>query len=222
MAAQSDTRTRKSARARDFYLPGLAYDEMFAADGAPRPHYRALFSRIASLSAAELDERQHALEQSFLLQGITFTVYGAGETTERIIPTDLFPRILPAREWTRIEQGLSQRLRALNAFLADIYGAQKILADGVTPRDLVLGAPSYRREMHGVAAPHASFVNVSGADLIRAESGEFYVLEDNLRCLPASATCWPTATPPSAPSPARSETPAFGRWSAIRTFCWRC
>ncbi|MDR3507297.1 MAG: circularly permuted type 2 ATP-grasp protein [Caulobacteraceae bacterium] len=154
---------------------------MFAADGTVRPHYAALEERIATLTPAELGERQRTLEQSFLLQGITFTVYGAENTTERIIPTDLLPRIIPSAEWARIESGLTQRLRALNLFLADIYGAQKILADGIVPRDLVLGAPSYRREMRGLYVPHNSYVNVCGSDLIRDGQGEFAVLEDNLR-----------------------------------------
>src|SRR5476651_1049205 len=101
------------------YLPGRAFDEMIAAGGAVRPHYEVLQDRIASLGAEELGERQRTLERSFLLQGITFTVYGAESATERIIPTDLFPRIIPADEWARIEAGLTQRLKALNIFLAD-------------------------------------------------------------------------------------------------------
>jgi uncharacterized circularly permuted ATP-grasp superfamily protein len=164
-----------------FYRPGRSYDEMFAADGSVRAHYAALQTRMTTLSQAELADRQRTLEQSFLLQGITFTVYGADSATERIIPTDLFPRIIPAAEWRRIEAGLTQRLRVLNTFLADIYGEQKILADGVVPADLVLGAPSYRREMRGLFVPHNAYVNVSGADLIRGEDGAFAVLEDNLR-----------------------------------------
>ncbi len=164
-----------------FYSPGRSYDEMFAADGSVRAHYAALQNRMSSLSPAELANRQRTLEQSFLLQGITFTVYGAEATTERIIPTDLFPRIIPAAEWAKIEAGLTQRLKALNLFLADIYGDQKILADGVVPRELILDAPSYRREMRGLYVPHNTYVNVSGADLIRDEAGEFAVLEDNLR-----------------------------------------
>ena len=164
-----------------FYRPGRSYDEMFAADGSVRAHYDALHTRMLTLSPIEMAERQRTLEQSFLLQGITFTVYGADSATERIIPTDLFPRIIPGSEWRRIEAGLTQRLRALNTFLADIYGEQKILADGVVPPDLVLGAPSYRREMLGLFVPHNAYVNVSGADLIRGEDGAFAVLEDNLR-----------------------------------------
>jgi len=154
---------------------------MFTADGKVRLNYAALHARMASLSGAELANRQWTLEQSFLMQGITFTVYGGETTTERIIPTDLFPRIIPGAEWATIDAGLSQRLRALNMFLADIYGDRKILADGVVPRELVLGAPSYRREMLGLYVPHGSYVNVSGADLIRGEDGAFAVLEDNLR-----------------------------------------
>ena len=171
----------RDSLAPERYRPDRFYDEMFMADGSVRPHFAALESRLATLTPAELAERQRTLEQSFLLQGITFTVYGAETTTERIIPTDLLPRIIPAGEWARIEAGLIQRVRALNCFLTDIYGDQKILADGIVPRELVLGAPSYRREMRGLFVPHNAYVNVCGSDLIRDGRGEFAVLEDNLR-----------------------------------------
>jgi uncharacterized circularly permuted ATP-grasp superfamily protein len=163
------------------YPAAEAYDEMFAADGRTRPHYALLHSQIEALGPMALADRQTTLERSFLLQGITFTVYGGESTTERIIPTDLFPRILSAAEWATIETGLIQRLRALNLFLADIYGAQKILTDRLIPRDLVLGAPSYRRQMQHLYVPHQAYVNVCGSDLIRGPCGEFFVLEDNLR-----------------------------------------
>jgi uncharacterized circularly permuted ATP-grasp superfamily protein len=163
------------------YLPGAAYDEMIAHGGEVRSHYEVLQDRIASLGAEELEERQRTLERSFLLQGITFTVYGAESATERIIPTDLFPRIIPAEEWAVIERGLTQRLTALNIFLGDIYGEQKILMDGVVPRDLVMGAPSYRREMQHLYVPFSAYANVCGSDLIRGQDGAFVVLEDNLR-----------------------------------------
>jgi uncharacterized circularly permuted ATP-grasp superfamily protein len=169
------------ALAETAYLPGEAYDEMFAPGGLTRANYRLLEQDIQSLGAQALADRQKTLERSFLLQGITFTVYGAGSTTERIIPTDLFPRIIPANEWAIIEAGLVQRLTALNLFLADIYGEQRILADGVAPRDLILGCPAYRRQMHGLFVPHRAYVNVCGSDLIRGADGEFLVLEDNLR-----------------------------------------
>jgi uncharacterized circularly permuted ATP-grasp superfamily protein len=163
------------------YRPGVSYDEMFDPEGRVRSNYLSLDARLATLTATDLAERQRTLEQSFLLQGITFTVYGAENTTERIIPTDLLPRIIPAAEWSRIEAGLIQRLRALNLFLGDIYGERKILQDGVVPRELILGAPSYRREMIGLYVPHSAYVNVCGSDLIRGQDGEFAVLEDNLR-----------------------------------------
>jgi len=157
------------------------YDEMTGPSGEVRPHYAALARRVASLSDEDLAERQRLLERFFLLQGITFTVYGAESSTERIIPTDLLPRIIPAAEWATIEAGLVQRLRALNMFLADIYSDQKILMDGVVPRELVLGAPSYRREMQNLYVPHGAYANVCGSDLIRKPDGGFAVLEDNLR-----------------------------------------
>jgi len=157
------------------------YDEMVDPSGEVRPHYAALARRVASLSDEDLAERQRLLERFFLLQGITFTVYGAESSTERIIPTDLLPRIIPAEEWATIEAGLVQRLRALNMFLADVYSDQKILMDGVVPRELVLGAPSYRREMQDLFVPHQAYANVCGSDLIRKPDGGFAVLEDNLR-----------------------------------------
>lgn len=163
------------------YLPGQAFDEMYAAGGEVRDHYASVHARLTTLSPEALADRQKTLERSFLLQGITFTVYGAETTTERIIPTDLVPRIIPAGEWNHIESGLIQRLRALNMFLDDIYGEQKILMDGIVPRELVLGAPSYRREMQHLYVPHKAYANVCGSDLIRGQDGQFAVLEDNLR-----------------------------------------
>jgi len=165
----------------DSYPLGRAYDEMYAAGYAVRAHYQALHTRLSELSSAELLERQKVQERLFLLQGITFTVYGADEAVERIIPTDVVPRIIPAVEWASIESGLVQRLTALNMFLSDIYNDQKILKDGIVPRELVLGAPSFRREMVGIYVPFGAYTNVCGSDLIRGEDGGYAVLEDNLR-----------------------------------------
>lgn len=167
--------------AQPFYTPGAAFDEMYDGENGVRDHYGVMHERLSSLSGEDLSARQTTLERSFLLQGITFTVYGAEAATERIIPTDLIPRIIPSAEWDRIEAGLTQRLRALNMFLADIYGEQQILMDGILPRELVLGAPSYRREMQHLYVPHKAYANVCGSDLIRGQDGAFYVLEDNLR-----------------------------------------
>lgn len=164
------------------YALGAAYDEMFAPDGTVRPPYGELGRQVSALAPEELHRRQQACEQSFLHQGITFTVYGdKQQVTERIIPTDLIPRIVTGAEWARVEAGLKQRATALNLFLADIYGEGRVLRDGVVPRKMILGSKHYRREMRGLPIPHGAYVNVCGTDLIRREDGAFAVLEDNLR-----------------------------------------
>lgn len=164
----------------DYQIDG-AYDEMFDSDGRSRPHYAALYQRILELTADELRHRQQAADLSFLHQGITFTVYGRTEGTERIFPYDLLPRIITAAEWSTIEQGLTQRITALNLFLKDIYTDAHILADGIVPPELIYSCQHYRREMRSVRIPHDRYVSVCGTDLIRLPSGEFVVLEDNLR-----------------------------------------
>jgi uncharacterized circularly permuted ATP-grasp superfamily protein len=158
-----------------------AYDEMFDGQGRSRTHYEALYQRILDLTAEELRHRQQAADLSFLHQGITFTVYGRTEGTERIFPYDLLPRIITAREWATIELGLAQRITALNLFLKDIYGEAKILADGVVPIEMIYSSHHYRREMRGLRVPRDAYVTVCGTDLVRLPSGEFVVLEDNLR-----------------------------------------
>lgn len=163
------------------YALGAAWDEMFTSDGNPRAHAAALYEALTTLPADELVRRQQACEQSFLHQGITFTVYGNEESTERIIPTDLLPRIVPGAEWDKLDRGLKQRLTALNLFLKDIYNEGRILNEGVVPRDLVFGSKHYLRSMRGVSVPLNAYVNVCGTDIIRREDGSFVVLEDNLR-----------------------------------------
>src|SRR5271168_2281913 len=158
-----------------------AYDEMFEAPGQPRAHYRALFQTILSLPPEELRRTQQAADLSFLHEGITFTVYGSQEGTEKIFPNDLLPRIIPAAEWTGIEKGLKQRLTALNLFLKDIYHEGRILADGVVPRELVYSCRHFRREMRGLSVPRDVYVSICGTDLVRLPDGNFAVLEDNLR-----------------------------------------
>ena len=148
---------------------------------APRPPYRALHQRMLELPADELRYLQQSAELSFLNQGITFTVYGQEEGTERIFPYDLVPRILTAAEWHTIEQGLTQRITALNLFLKDIYHEGKVLADGVIPRELVYTCRHYRREMRGIRVPRDMYTTVVGTDLVRVGDGRFLVLEDNLR-----------------------------------------
>lgn len=156
------------------------YDEMFDADGAPREHCRALWETLDAMAPSAIAELQERAEHSFLHEGITFAVYGEEGAQERIIPIDCLPRIINATEWDHITTGLTQRLRALNMFLADIYDTGRVFEDGVIPVDLVRGCPQYRIEMRGVKPPLGMHVAVCGTDLVRTLDG-FMVLEDNLR-----------------------------------------
>ena len=156
------------------------YDEMFDADGAPREHCRELWEALGRMAPEDIAAMQERAERSFLHEGITFAVYGEEGAQERIIPIDVLPRIVDAATWDFIERGLHQRIKALNLFLADIYGPRRILADGVIPVDMVLGCPQYRIEMRGVAVPRGIYVALCGTDLVRTNDG-FMVLEDNLR-----------------------------------------
>jgi uncharacterized circularly permuted ATP-grasp superfamily protein len=158
-----------------------AFDEMREAGGEVRPQYRALAETLARLPAEELQRRKQSADLAFLTQGITFTVYGRDEGTERIFPYDLLPRLVTAAEWDHIERGLTQRITALNLFLRDVYSDAKILNDRVIPRELVYSCRHYRRQMRGLQVPRNVYIAVVGSDLLRLNNGEFVVLEDNLR-----------------------------------------
>ena len=158
-----------------------AYDEMFDADWRARSHYRPLIEELLVASPDELRQRQLEADRAFLTQGITFTVYGDDQGTERIFPFDLLPRIITSREWDTLERGLAQRLTAVNLFLKDIYHEGRILAERVVPPELVYSCRHYRREMRGVRVHKDIYVSIAGTDLIRLEDGSFVVLEDNLR-----------------------------------------
>jgi uncharacterized circularly permuted ATP-grasp superfamily protein len=158
-----------------------AYDEMFGSPGVPRSHYQALFRTLLELPPEELKKSQQAADLSFLHQGITFTVYGNEQGTERVFPNDLLPRIISGAEWHTIERGLTQRITALNLFLQDIYHQGRILADGVVPRELIYSCKHFRREMRGLPVPRGIYVSICGTDLVRLPDGGFAVLEDNLR-----------------------------------------
>src|SRR5439155_14920762 len=127
------------------YRFDMAYDEMFEAQTLPREHYQALQRTLLGLAPEELRKSQQAADLTFLHEGITFTVYGSKEGTERIFPNDLLPRIIPANEWAQIEKGLTQRLTALNLFLRDIYHEGRILAEGIVPRELIYSCRHFRR-----------------------------------------------------------------------------
>ena len=158
-----------------------AYDEMFAGEGALREHYGALLEHFGTLPPEEIQRHKQAADLSFLNQGITFTVYGRDEGTEKIFPYDLLPRIITSAEWATVERGLTQRITALNLFLKDIYNEGRILEDGIVPREVVYSCKQFRRQMVGLQVPRNIYVAVCGTDLIRLENGEFVVLEDNLR-----------------------------------------
>jgi len=158
------------------------YDELIDRDGAPRPGARLLVRRIESLPEGELLKRQQAAEVAMYDRGITFTVYGEEQGTERIIPFDVIPRIVEAAEWSRLERGLAQRAHALNLFIEDVYHGQKVVKDGVVPGDLIASAKSFRPVCVGMDVPKGIWNHITGTDLVRDRDGTFYVLEDNMRC----------------------------------------
>ncbi|HHE32033.1 MAG TPA: circularly permuted type 2 ATP-grasp protein [Chlorobaculum parvum] len=161
--------------------PGRFFDEVITQEGAPKSHYDILINRFNQFSSADIHTRRELANIFFRNQGITFTVYGVDEGTERIFPFDLIPRIIPGSEWETIERGLTQRITALNLFLSDIYQKQKILRDKVIPAELVLGSKHFRREFIGVRPPLDVYIHVTGSDIIRDIDGRYLVLEDNLR-----------------------------------------
>ena len=168
------------------YETNGVYDEMFEPrpDGSltPRPHYGEVHRHLVGLDADALDRRRRMAEVSFRNQGITFTVYGGDNAAgvERTMPFDLAPRVIPAAEWAEIEKGLIQRITALNLFVADVYGEQRILKERRVPPRLILAAKLFRREVLGVGVPGGVYVHVCGTDLIRDAEG-YKVLEDNCR-----------------------------------------
>lgn len=162
------------------------FDEMYGLQqGGDERQVRAAYRRVAAWLAEApadlLDARRRQAELFFRRIGITFAVYGEAESTERLIPFDIIPRVLGRSEWTALERGLVQRVEALNAFLADIYGPRDILRAGVVPEDLVLRNPHFRLEMIRVKPAAGVYVHVAGIDLVRTEADGFWVLEDNLR-----------------------------------------
>ncbi len=155
-----------------------AYDEIRDRQG---DGFDALSRWLDGTPGDELERRQQAAEHTFRQLGITFAVYGESEAAERIIPFDIVPRMFTAAEWARLSEGLVQRVEAINAFLDDIYGAQRILAEGVLPQDLVLGNPQFRPELFGIRPPHGVRAHICGIDLVRTGPDDFWVLEDNAR-----------------------------------------
>jgi uncharacterized circularly permuted ATP-grasp superfamily protein len=158
-----------------------AFDEMGLGTGLTRPAYRFVKDWLDATPQEVVDTRRIQAELFFRRIGITFAVYGEQESTERLIPFDIIPRILMREEWTRLEAGLRQRVTALNAFLKDLYGPRESIRAGIVPADIIDRNPYYRLEMVGVKVPHDVYVHIAGIDVVRVDSDTFYVLEDNAR-----------------------------------------
>jgi uncharacterized circularly permuted ATP-grasp superfamily protein len=161
--------------------PVPAYDEMYDAAGAVRPHYATYADWLARQSLDTLHTKRLEADSLFHRVGITFAVYGERDGNERLIPFDILPRVLSAQEWQQLAAGLHQRVRALNAFLADAYHGQECLRAGLLTPEQLFCNPQYRPEMQGVEVPGGIYAHIAGIDVVRAGAGEFYVLEDNLR-----------------------------------------
>lgn len=166
----------------DDYEPGNFYDELFVTKGQPRPEAIPLIDRINSLAIAELQRRQQAAQIALFKMGVTFNVYSDNEGAERIFPFDIIPRVLSSEDWAKLEKGLKQRIFALNQFLRDIYGEQKIIRDSVIPEELILSSKGFLKQCIGLRPPEDIWCHITGTDLVRDRDGEWYVLEDNLRC----------------------------------------
>jgi len=163
------------------YDPEHFYDELFIEKGQPRPAVTPLTARIDSLPEGELQQRQLAAQNALFKSGVTFNISNDTQGQERIFPLDITPRIVPAQEWSRLEQGLKQRVQALNHFLADIYNHQKILKDKIIPQAVVESADGYLEPCLGLQPPRGVWCHITGSDLVRDRDGQWYVLEDNLR-----------------------------------------
>jgi len=158
------------------------FDEMFDRDGAPRIPGRRFVERLQTLSDGHLQERQKAAELSLQNMGITFNVYGHSDGTEKVWPFDLLPRIIDGDEWSKIQRGLEQRIRALNLFVGDVYNERKIFADKAVPLDLIKSSKTLRPQCVGFRPTQNVWCHITGVDLVRDRDGQIYVLEDNLRC----------------------------------------
>ena len=166
-------------RCKHYKSPG--YDELIGENGAPRTAAGHLLNWFDSLSDEELDHRQQAAKLAIEQMGITFTVYSDKGNIDREWPLDIVPRVIDAQEWSEVEAGLRQRLKALNLFINDLYNDQNILKDNIVPRELIESSVNFRPECVGMEPRHGVWANICGSDLIRGEDGTIYVLEDNLR-----------------------------------------
>jgi len=165
----------------DYSSPGC-FDEMFSSDGSPRASGEQFVDRLKGLSEQNVQQRQKAAEVSLQNLGITFTVYGHQAGTEKVWPFDLLPRIIDSAEWTQVDRGLRQRIKALNMFVGDIYNERRIFKDKAVPEELIGSSKTLRKQCMGYRPPQNVWCHITGVDLIRDRDGQIYVLEDNLRC----------------------------------------
>ncbi|MEM6473935.1 MAG: circularly permuted type 2 ATP-grasp protein [Planctomycetota bacterium] len=180
-SSQSQQSFQSQHRLPDYELDGF-FDELVDERSQARPDAEKLIALINALPPGELLRRQQAIERALFRLGITFTVYSDSAGTEKIMPFDVVPRIVSSISWKHIEAGLKQRIRALNYFLCDIYNERKIVRDGVLPQELIDSSPAYLKECEGLRPFNDVWCHITGTDLVRDNSGTFYVLEDNLRC----------------------------------------
>lgn len=163
------------------YNPADYYDELFQTVGQPRPEAAPLIARLQELGLTALHQHRETAQIALFKLGVTFNVYSDSQGVERVFPFDIIPRIIAAQAWQSLEQGLKQRITALNLFLQDIYGDQKIIKDGIIPEEIIASAPGYLRPCQGLKPPQGTWCHITGTDLVRDRDGQWYVLEDNLR-----------------------------------------
>jgi len=164
------------------YQAGTFYDEMVDENGKCRDHYRAFMDKVENLGDQKVNEYQFSTDKAQMAMGMTFNVYHDNQGLEKILHLDIVPRIIDGADWGHIESGLKQRIKALNLFIGDIYDKQRIFKDKVVPSDLILSSSDYLKECVGLKPPKDTWVHISGSDIVRDGSGEYMVLEDNLRC----------------------------------------
>jgi uncharacterized circularly permuted ATP-grasp superfamily protein len=176
-----------------------AFDELIGADGGPRPAAGQLVAYLSKLSDRDVAARQVAASAIARVSGITFTVYSDGRNVDRPLPFDLIPRVLARSEWERTEAGLKQRIRALNLFIGDVYGEQRIFKDKIVPAELLANSVNFRRECVGVKPPLGVWAHVCGSDLVRDADGKLYSRTGSSR-----SACFPSCSRPARSCPSTS------------------
>ncbi|MBT8132367.1 MAG: circularly permuted type 2 ATP-grasp protein [Gammaproteobacteria bacterium] len=163
------------------YSAGRFFDELIDKDGKPRPHADKLVEYFNAMPAQELAGRQRAVDSTIVDMGISFTIYSEGDNIDRAWPLDIIPRAMPGSEWDRIERGLTQRIRALNLFIDDLYNERRIIKDKIVPAEIIDSSKNYLQPCRGFSPAHGVWAHICGSDLVRGGDGTVYVLEDNLR-----------------------------------------